>query len=73
MGTEGTGFRGLAVAAKAERPADVGEEASRLRIPTMEERALIFLRATQGSRDFPGDEHAEARSKILDVMAADIV
>jgi hypothetical protein len=72
MATERTAFRDLAVAAKAGDQPDDGETTRRLRVPTLEERALIFLRATKGREDFTNDEHAAAREIILGAMASEI-
>jgi hypothetical protein len=43
-----------------------------LPLPTLDERASIYLRAVHGERDFTNGEHANARDLILEAMAADI-
>jgi hypothetical protein len=63
----------LAVTAGVGPPEDGPASQGRLRVPTMQERALIFLRATQGKDDFSGAEHAAARELILEAMAAEVV
>jgi hypothetical protein len=72
MATERTAFRDLAVAAQAGDQAQGGDITRRLRIPSLEERALIYLRATKGREDFTNDEHVAAREIILDAMASEI-
>jgi hypothetical protein len=72
MATERTAFRDLAAAAKAGDQPEDRETTRRLRVPTLEERALIFLRATKGREDFTNDEHAAAREIILRAMASEI-
>jgi hypothetical protein len=72
MTGRGTAFRELAVSAESERPSETDDQHGQLDVPTMEERALIFLRAVKGKKDFTSDEYIEARGKILDAMAADI-
>jgi hypothetical protein len=42
-------------------------------LPTLEERVGLFLRAVHGERNFTRKERADARERILDVMAADIL
>jgi hypothetical protein len=44
-----------------------------LPLPTLDERAALFLRALHGKRNFTNEEHANARERILDAMAADIL
>ena len=43
--------------------------ADQLRLPTLDERAKLFLRAVHGERDFTNEEYATARDRILDEMA----
>jgi hypothetical protein len=43
-----------------------------LPLPTLDERASVYLRAVHGERDFTNGEHANARDLILEAMAADI-
>ena len=71
MADKGTAFRNFTAAAQADAPDGAGE--SRLRIPTVEERALIFLRATRRGGDFNKNDHEVAREKILAAMADEIV
>jgi hypothetical protein len=52
--------------------ADAHEPQDQLPLPTLDERARLYLRAVHGDRDFTGNEHANARDLILDAMAADI-
>src|SRR5215475_11852098 len=51
---------------------DTHEPIEQLPLPTLDERASVYLRAVHGERDFTGIEHANARDLILEVMAADI-
>jgi hypothetical protein len=67
-----TAFRELATSAESERQVEAGVPPGQFRVPTMEERALIFLRATEGKEDFTNDGYMGARGKILDAMAAHI-
>jgi hypothetical protein len=41
-------------------------------VPSVDERANIYLRAVYGSHDFAGEEFARARLRILDAMAEQI-
>jgi hypothetical protein len=43
-----------------------------LRLPTLDKRASLYLRAVHEKNDFTHDEYASARSRILDAMAANI-
>jgi hypothetical protein len=43
-----------------------------LRLPTLDERVSLYLRAVHGRRDFTNEERADARERILDAMADDI-
>jgi hypothetical protein len=43
--------------------------ADQLRLPTLDERATLYLRAVHGERDFTNDERAGARGRILDEIA----
>jgi hypothetical protein len=43
-----------------------------LPLPTLDERASVYLRAVHGDRDFTSAEHANARELMLEAMAADI-
>src|SRR3954451_14525165 len=51
---------------------DAHEPFEQLPLPTLDERASVYLRAVHGDRDFTGAEHASARDLILQAMAADI-
>src|SRR5262245_19731693 len=51
---------------------DVPVPQDSLRVPTVNERAILYLHAVYGPRDFTSEEIAEARNRILDAMAADI-
>jgi hypothetical protein len=51
---------------------DAHEPIEQLPVPTLDERASIYLRAVHGDHDFTSDEHANARGLILEAMAADI-
>jgi hypothetical protein len=65
-------FRYLTQGAEGGHLADSGEPLGQLPVPTLEERARLFLRAVHGERDFTSTEHAEAHSKIMNAMATDI-
>ena len=41
-------------------------------VPSLDERANIYLRAVYGSQDLAGEEFARARLRILDAMAEEI-
>src|SRR5262245_9803728 len=43
-----------------------------LPIPTLDERATLYLRAVHGNRDFTEEERSNARNVLLDSMAAEI-
>jgi hypothetical protein len=45
---------------------------SQLRVPTLDERVSLYLRAVHGRSDFGNDASSEARSLLLDAMAAAI-
>ena len=55
-----------------ERASDAHEPIEQLPLPTLDERASIYLRAVHGDRDFTSAEHTNARELILEAMAADI-
>ena len=69
------GWIGRLLSPEAEElPSDVSRKtADQLRVPTLDERANLYLRAVRGKRDFGGKEYADARNCILDAMAAHIV
>jgi hypothetical protein len=50
----------------AEKPA---RDSTQLRLPTLEERVELYLRAVYGERDVTRDEHLRARNLVLDAMA----
>jgi hypothetical protein len=58
-------FQSLTEGAESARPSDIREPFGQLPVPSMEERARLFLRAIHGERDFTSSENAEARSTIL--------
>jgi hypothetical protein len=51
---------------------DTHEPIEQLPIPTLDERASVYLRAIHGDRDFTSAEHVNARDLILEAMAAGI-
>src|SRR6267142_1640284 len=51
---------------------DTHEPIERLPLPTLDERASVYLRAAHGDRDFTSAEHVNARDLILEAMAAGI-
>jgi hypothetical protein len=50
-----------------------GKSSNQLLVPTIDERATLYLRATKGRDDFTNKERSDARTLILDAMAADII
>jgi hypothetical protein len=50
-----------------------GKSSNQLLVPTIDERATLYLRATHGGDDFTNKERSDARTLILDAMAADII
>jgi hypothetical protein len=46
-----------------------GNALDQLRLPTLDERAELYLRAIHGERDFTDQEHSAARDRLLDEMA----
>ena len=62
----------LSVDVEDNASTDAHEPFDELPLPTLDERASIYLRAVHGDRDFTGAEHANARDLILQAMAADI-
>jgi hypothetical protein len=62
----------LGVGADDSATADTHEPIERLPLPTLDERANIYLRAVHGDGDFTSAEHANARDLILDTIAAGI-
>jgi hypothetical protein len=62
----------LGVDADDSATADTREPLEQLPLPTLDERASIYLRTIHQDRDFTSAEHANARDLILDAMAAGI-
>ena len=62
----------LGVDADDSATIDTHEPVERLPLPTLDERASVYLRAVHGDRDFTSAEHANARDLILEAMAAGI-
>jgi hypothetical protein len=52
--------------------ANAHEPIERLPVPTLDERASIYMRAVHGDHDFTSEEHGNARELILEAMAAEI-
>lgn len=53
-------------------PVDVHDPLGELPVPTLDERALFYLRAVHGNRDFTQEERSNARNVLLNSMAAEI-
>jgi len=66
-------LKALGVDADERAATDAHEPIEQLPLPTLDERASIYLRAVHGDRDFTSAEHADARELVLEAMAADIV
>jgi hypothetical protein len=49
------------------------EPLAQLGVPTLDERASLYLRAVRGNNDFGNEAYSDARNRILNAMAADIV
>src|SRR5882672_5214680 len=62
----------LGVDADDSATIDTHEPIERLPLPTLDERASVYLRAVHGDRDFTSAEHVNARDLILEAMAAGI-
>jgi hypothetical protein len=62
----------LGVDADDSTATDAHEPLEQLPLPTLDERASVYLRAVHGDGDFTHAEHANARELILEAMAADI-
>jgi len=62
----------LGVDADDSATIDTQEPIERLPLPTLDERASVYLRAVHGDRDFTSAEHVNARDLILEAMAAGI-
>src|SRR5262245_44177667 len=52
---------------------DARESSEQAPLPTLDERANLYLRAVHGDRDFTNEEYSRARDLMLNAMAADIV
>jgi hypothetical protein len=65
-------LRALGVDADERATTDAHDPLVQLPLPTLDERASVYLRAVHGERDFTNEEHANARDLILEAMAADI-
>src|SRR5215813_7376518 len=65
-------LKALGVDADERAATDAHEPIEQLPLPTLDERASVYLRAVHGDRDFTSAEHASARDLILEAMAADI-
>jgi hypothetical protein len=72
MSKDESEFRDLMAGAESARLADIRELNGELPVPTVEQRARLFLRAVHGERDFTSGEYARAHSTILSALAADI-
>src|SRR3954462_14924933 len=53
-------------------PVDVHDPLGELPVPTLDERALFYLRAVHGTRDYTQEERSNARNVLLNSMAAEI-
>jgi len=51
---------------------DAHEPPEQMPLPTLDERASLYLRAVHGDREFTPEEHAGARERILQAMAAGV-
>lgn len=47
-------------------------DSKQLRLPTLEERVELYLRAVYGNREFTHEEYSRARGRMLDAMAANL-
>jgi len=62
----------LAVDADDSAAIDAHESPDQMPLPTLDERANVYLCAVHGDREFTNEEYAGARNLILKAMAADI-
>src|SRR5215471_7583153 len=60
--------RFLVDGAQDPAPSPIGQSA----VPTLDERASLYLRAVHGKDDFGSEDYAKARAHILDAMAVEI-
>jgi hypothetical protein len=59
--------------AEEESASNPREPLSELRMPALDERARLYLRAVHGRRNFTNEEYSEARNLILDAMVIEFV
>ena len=57
--------------AEEKSASNTPESSSDLRIPTLDERTRLYLRAVRGQHDFTDEEYSDARNLILEAMVAD--
>jgi hypothetical protein len=62
----------LALDEQERSSVDVREPLDLLRLPSLDERVYLYLRAVYGDRDFTSNEYSEARNLMLGAMAVDI-
>jgi hypothetical protein len=72
MMIRGRVVRALAGEAGDRAATDAREPFEQTPLPTLDERATLYLRAVYGNRDFTNEEHSRARNLMLTAMAADI-
>ena len=60
------------IEAEQRSESDAPPSSELLRVPTVEERARLYLHAVHGSRDFTSEEVSDARNQILGAMATDL-
>ena len=64
--------RAFALDAEKRSESDTLLPSEPLRVPTVDERVNLYLRAVHGSRDYTSKEIAEARGRMLEALAADL-
>jgi hypothetical protein len=64
--------RVFAFDAEKRSESNVSMPSDSLRVPTVDERAELYLRAVHGARKYSSEEMAEARGRMLDALAADL-
>jgi hypothetical protein len=64
--------RVFAFDAEKRSESNVSMPSDSLRVPTVDERAELYLRAVHGERKYSSEEMAEARGRMLDALAADL-
>jgi hypothetical protein len=62
----------LAHKAEERSPFDARAVPDELRLPTLDQRVYLYLRAVSGKRDFTSKEYADARNLMLSAMAVDV-